>query len=725
MPKYENFEIVVEKVGDVQLYAVNVRQACGGEAGDASSSFNLAEITTPPAAQGGAVVNDAETTRHVIFSGDQRKKYTVLLTDSLTKETAQQVGRKLSHALFKGEVLVLWGQCQQYCSSHDATLRVRLDLTRAPELAALPWEYMRLPGDSNFAALDNKVTLVRYLRTTDAIRPLKVIPPLRILVMAAMPVDLPQLATNTEITAIKQALAGLAGATIETVVLPQATGESLRTALEEAQKNNQPFHVFHFIGHGAFDEAKQEGVLLFEDEKRKSVAVGHEDLGRWLQPFRSDLRLMVLNACEGARLSPTNSYSSVAAKVMQITEIPAAIAMQFRITDSAAIVFAQAFYAQVATGANLERAVDTARLAVSNRGGKREEWATPVFYLRAASGHLLDVKVPTSPPNLAAHYDKLKSVLPTCKLVFFLGMNVNGVDRPYYESWEPNKGMGVPTAAEIISYLGRQHTITSPGISLAGLAQQLHLRDKNLPDEFEPFFGSSRIKSQKTSKLYRVLAQIVKKVTEKLTPDGTDRLHKGLLFVTTTYDNALEKAFGEAGINHYHLICYGRDDKGSCLFSHREYKAGSIEKVMLDSENMPNKYIAWRDSAPVILKLPGEVADDTDFAVTEDDFFVFASKPPAELIPADVLTQIKESRHLYLGYDLQNWTLRLLRSRICEGQAEKDKKGSYAVLFDENDDPNALFWKECEVSSAIATLEDYAAGLEQNVLHQLFKEVPS
>lgn len=31
MKKYEDFEIVVEKVGGADIYAVNVRQACGGK----------------------------------------------------------------------------------------------------------------------------------------------------------------------------------------------------------------------------------------------------------------------------------------------------------------------------------------------------------------------------------------------------------------------------------------------------------------------------------------------------------------------------------------------------------------------------------------------------------------------------------------------------------------------------------------------------------------------
>lgn len=721
MKKYEDFEIVVEKVSGVEIYAVNVRQACGGEKGDASSSFSLAEIDI--AADVPVEIGDNNpqpSERHIISSGGQEKKYTIFRTASLSEESAVKVGVRLSKALFKGEVLELWGDCKGYSRSVNAALRIRLDLTRAPELAALPWEYLRLPDNSNFVGLDKDTTLVRYLRTADAVRPLKVIPPLRILVLAAMPQDLPQLAINNEIDKIKEALAELSGESVEVVVLPQATLESLKICLEQSQKDDQPFHIFHFIGHGAFDESKQKGVLLFEDEQRKSVAVGQDDLGRMLQPFRSDLRLIVLNACEGARLSVSDIYSSVAAKIMQIAEIPAVIAMQFSITDSAAITFAEAFYEQLAEGENLERAVDAARLAVNKPGSVKAEWATPVFYLRANDGHLFDVKIPTPPEGLTAHYEALRILLPTCNLVLFLGLNVNLLNRPYYDPWKPERGL--PGVAELCSYLSKNLDISPPGSSLAGLAQQLRLRGRVLPDEFNKIFGTSR----KSSKLYQVLGSLTQKITQQL-PDVDEKnkklidpLHCSMLFVTTTYDFALESAFKEAGIEEYNTVCYGHDDKGNWIFSHRQYRAGQLAaNTPLVAPNTPNKYKGLRNKFPVILKLPGEVTLESNFAITEDDFFAFAQRGLSKLLPADLLGQINTSRHLYLGYDLQNWTLRLLWSRICENQNIKKKESSYAVVFDEKADPNAPFWFENKVKFAPASLEDYVAGLEEYVLDRL------
>ena len=720
MPKYEDFEIVIERVGDADIYAVNVRQPCGGKKGDASSSFSIAEIKALTTAQNNNA--DLDSRHFKIISGGQQKEYTLSYSAALSENLAKDVGLKLSQSLFKNEILERLGECKAYCQAQDSVLRVRLDLSRTPELAILPWEYLRTTNDSNFVCLDDKITLVRYLRTADAIRPLKVIPPLRILVMASTPDDLPQLAKNDEILNIKDSLKKIAELedAVDVVILPQATSTILKNTLKKAQDDDKPFHIFHFIGHGAFDKNKQEGVLIFEDEQRKSHAYGHEDLGELLQPFRSDLRLVVLNACEGARLSITDSYSSVAAKIMQIAEIPAVIAMQFSITDAAAIVFAKSFYAELVKGENLEQAVFEARQQVNDPNAyppdkpmsANKEWATPVFYLRADDGHLFDIKIPTSPKNLDGHYAAVKQLLPTCNLVVFLGLDVNLLNRPFYAKWK--KEYGLPGTVELCSYLSEKLGIIPPGNSLARLAKKLKF-NSILPDEFGGLFNAPA----KPSKLYKLLGEVTKIITQKLPDEAEDPCHCALLFVTTTFDFALENAFKEAGVNEYHTVYYTQDDNGNQLFSHRHFLEGKITTTPLIAPNNPNEYKGLRNKYPVILKLQGEVKPDSAFAITEDDFFAFAHRGLSEFLPADLMGQINTSRHLYLGYDLQDWTLRLLWNRLCENQSIKKKESSYAVVFDENDDPNAPFWKENEVKFATAGLDDYVAGLEEYVLRQL------
>jgi CHAT domain-containing protein len=61
------------------------------------------------------------------------------------------------------------------------------------------------------------------------------------------------------------------------------------------------------------------------------------------------LRLVVLNSCEGAKGSDTNIFSSTSSILMR-RGVPAVVAMQYEITDRAAIEFSQVFYEDIAHG---------------------------------------------------------------------------------------------------------------------------------------------------------------------------------------------------------------------------------------------------------------------------------------------------------------------------------------------------------------------------------------
>ena len=69
-----------------------------------------------------------------------------------------------------------------------------------------------------------------------------------------------------------------------------------------ARRISEPdeIHVLHYIGHGAYDEATESGVLVLETPQGRAHDVSGEEIGAMLQD-ESSLRLVVLNACEGAR----------------------------------------------------------------------------------------------------------------------------------------------------------------------------------------------------------------------------------------------------------------------------------------------------------------------------------------------------------------------------------------------------------------------------------------
>ena len=133
------------------------------------------------------------------------------------------------------------------------------------------------------------------------------------------------------------------------------------------------YHIFHYLGHGGFDEKADDGVLVLEDGNNRSRIVSGRTLGTILSDHRP-LQLAVLNACEGARTSGVDPFSGTAQSLVR-QGIPAVVAMQFEITDDAAIAFAQEFYAAVADGLPVDAAIGEARRAIYGLGNDIESIA--------------------------------------------------------------------------------------------------------------------------------------------------------------------------------------------------------------------------------------------------------------------------------------------------------------------------------------------------------------
>jgi CHAT domain-containing protein len=126
---------------------------------------------------------------------------------------------------------------------------------------------------------------------------------------------------------------------------------------------------------------------MLEDHCGWGRAVNGEQLGALLHEFPS-LRLVVLNACEGARVGRTNPFAGMAESLVQ-HEVPAVIAMQFEISDEAATVFANGFYSAIATGLPADAAVAAARFTMFAHRSDDIEWGTPVLYMRAQDSRVL------------------------------------------------------------------------------------------------------------------------------------------------------------------------------------------------------------------------------------------------------------------------------------------------------------------------------------------------
>lgn len=324
--------------------------------------------------------NALEIENFILKVSRRRARHRVALTATAD---ARRFGGALFAALFNGDVLGVYRTAIDTARAKGHGVRITLCLSGAPELVDVPWEY--LCDNPDFLAVSAFTPVVRYLDLPRAPRPLLVDPPLRVLGVISNPSDCEALDVERERANLERALTGLTDAgAIELTWLERPTLPALLTALQR-----ETFHALHYIGHGSYDRDAEQGVLLFEDDAGWRHPVSGDRLGTVLHDF-SHLRLAVLNACEGARSARTDPFAGVAGALVQ-RDIPAVVAMQFEISDEAAITFADGFYRPLAAGAPVDTSVSAARLAMLAERGDDIEWGTPVLFMRVPDGRIFDL----------------------------------------------------------------------------------------------------------------------------------------------------------------------------------------------------------------------------------------------------------------------------------------------------------------------------------------------
>ncbi len=138
-----------------------------------------------------------------------------------------------------------------------------------------------------------------------------------------------------------------------------------------------------------------EGVLAFVGRDGRADYVTASSLADLLDEAEPTPRLVVLNSCQSGAGGTTDLFSGTAAALAH-SGIRAVAAMQFSISDTAAIEFARGFYTALAHGRGIDEAVRSGRIGILGMGRGTLEWVTPVLYLRGEDTQLFDV-APLSP----------------------------------------------------------------------------------------------------------------------------------------------------------------------------------------------------------------------------------------------------------------------------------------------------------------------------------------
>ncbi len=293
--------------------------------------------------------------------------------------TLGEAGSRLFRFLFDGALHDSYMQSRgRIDAAAGRGLRIRVVLPSAEGdaglLHALPWELLRSPETGEFLACNPLTPVVRGL-------PLPGISPpfpeaatdgLRILIVVAQPegTALDDADERARILAV-----WLRQQRAEVRVLADATAGALYEELRAG-----PCHVVHFIAHGGFAPATGEGSLLLHAAHGGTQLVPGAVLAETLRANR-ELRLVFLNACSTAQSGhrPGQQPLLAAAAALVRSGVPAVLAMQFPITDTAAREFSEAVYLSLARGSSLEAAATDGRIALRHANPRSWQWVTPTL----------------------------------------------------------------------------------------------------------------------------------------------------------------------------------------------------------------------------------------------------------------------------------------------------------------------------------------------------------
>jgi hypothetical protein len=358
---------------------------------DSSGSFRVEVLRSPAGEASAEITLDVESllarrnqlARAVLKSGEGGRS--ALRQERLLREH----GQVLFSALLGAEkVAGRYTASAALAAESEQGLTVVLR-TETPTLASLPWEAMYDAATGGYVCRRHQ--LVRRVPIASPAAPLTVHMPLRIFGVPSSPDGLPVLNVANEQEQLTKALAGLrAENLVEVRWAPKATWAGLQDLLLR-----ETLHVIHFVGHGRFDARLNKGTLALVGDDGRADWVDAERLVDLLRQAHPMPRLAVLNSCSGAVTGAQDLFSGTAAALVR-GGISAVVAMQYPISDTAAVAFARGFYAAIACGRGVDDATSSGRVAILGTSARTLEWVAPVVYLRGQDSRLFNLPLKPS-----------------------------------------------------------------------------------------------------------------------------------------------------------------------------------------------------------------------------------------------------------------------------------------------------------------------------------------
>lgn len=301
-------------------------------------------------------------------------------------------------------------------------------------------------------------------------------------------------------------------------------------------------------------------------------------------------------------------------------------------------------------------------------------------------------------PEFAMHLRIVAKSILKGTVVPVLGAGANLCDRAPGEPWSP--GVNFPSGAELSLLLADEFDCQVPDRSdLMRVSQYADLTRGEGPlyEQLREVFA----KDHAIPSLHLFLASLPGWMREHGRPSRT------MLILTTNYDDLVERALREAGVE-FDLVRYVAKGPSRGLLVHEQ--PDGAETVV----KIANAYDAVDPKRrTVVLKVHGTVdrADEREdsFVITEDHYIEYLSRTnPSELIPAKLLEKLVNSHFLFLGYAMRDWNMRVLLHRIL---ALRELDWTSWAVQDRVDKLDEKLWLTRQVELNQHRLDEYVAAL--------------
>lgn len=322
------------------------------------------------------------------LSGEQNFDSLVTFTNKIGRAVRQgkpldpavvETAQNLHEAVYRGELRDVGQRLIE--AAKDQPVLVRL-FVQDKSLQGVPWEALCKPGSSEgFWGTNPRLLVARGVNSSDPWEPREVRGAVRVLAIG--PGD-----ESRAVDSLRETLAPtIEAGEVEWLEPIGGPDISAKVLFDRLRRGKTP-HIVHFIGHGSVDMAGKPVLRLADDSDGEEVWITAESLARELSAsFYEELRLVILEACEGAKAGALGSAAEILAKA----GADAVVAFLWPVRAETARLCSSELYKSL-TGGDRTRGDIGASIAAARRTllTQSAEAFSPILYLRGADSVLFN-----------------------------------------------------------------------------------------------------------------------------------------------------------------------------------------------------------------------------------------------------------------------------------------------------------------------------------------------